>query len=548
MTTRVADIKGLAFDPPGPGAWERDLTHFPRPVPSFMTAPDVFEEPMARGFTWTARRYGLLIRQLDERFVNGYAYINVPPVGEEELPERFANAAAVFEEKLWREDLRQWDEEAKPASIRAHLALQRVDPWMLDRDALLEHVAACRSHLQRMTEQHFRFTAPAIVPLGDFLVRGGELSGASPAELLVLTRGSARVSAGALDGLEQLAETIREDDEAVAMLGSGDPAAEVLAALRRWPGRAGTAVRGYLEMTECRLLDGFDIGCPCAFEMPDVVVGAIRAAKESEERDRDAEADTARVRDCVPGGERDRFDELLAEARLTYRLRDERSVYSDVWAFGLMRRAILAAGERLAAEERIDDPSHLLDARFAEIDSLLREGQGPSKAELSERARFRTAHNSADTPRWLGDEPAPPPPLDGLPEPAARATRAAGTCVQLLFTDAEAISERAVVRGLPASHGVYEGTARLIDHPKELGRLVQGDVLVAVSTSEAFNLVLPLVGAIVTDNGGLLSHAAIVSREFGIPGVVGTRDATRLISDGARVRVDGGAGEVTVIS
>jgi pyruvate,water dikinase len=56
-----------------------------------------------------------------------------------------------------------------------------------------------------------------------------------------------------------------------------------------------------------------------------------------------------------------------------------------------------------------------------------------------------------------------------------------------------------------------------------------------------------LLGAIVTDNGGLLSHSAIVAREYGIPGVVGTREATERIADGARVRVDGAAGEVTVL-
>jgi phosphohistidine swiveling domain-containing protein len=59
--------------------------------------------------------------------------------------------------------------------------------------------------------------------------------------------------------------------------------------------------------------------------------------------------------------------------------------------------------------------------------------------------------------------------------------------------------------------------------------------------------VLPLLGALVTDNGGLLAHAAIVSREYGIPGVVGSRDATTIIPDGSRVRVDGSAGEVTVL-
>ena len=104
-----------------------------------------------------------------------------------------------------------------------------------------------------------------------------------------------------------------------------------------------------------------------------------------------------------------------------------------------------------------------------------------------------------------------------------------------------------MLRGLAASTGVYEGTARLIEGPGEFGRIVQGDVLVTVSTSEAFNILLPLLGAIVTDSGGLLSHSAIVAREYGIPGVVGTREATGRIADGTRVRVDGNAGEVTVL-
>ena len=68
------------------------------------------------------------------------------------------------------------------------------------------------------------------------------------------------------------------------------------------------------------------------------------------------------------------------------------------------------------------------------------------------------------------------------------------------------------------------------------------------STSAAFNFVLPLVGAIVTDRGGLMSHAAIVAREYGLPGVVGCMVATKTIPDGARVRVDADKGEVTIVS
>jgi pyruvate,water dikinase len=116
-----------------------------------------------------------------------------------------------------------------------------------------------------------------------------------------------------------------------------------------------------------------------------------------------------------------------------------------------------------------------------------------------------------------------------------------------LFGSSEAQHEETVLRGLAASKGVYEGTARRVSGPSEFGRICKGDVLITESTTEGFNILLPLLGGLVTDNGGLLSHAAIVSREYGIPGVVGTREATERIADGAHVRVDGDTGEVTLL-
>jgi rifampicin phosphotransferase len=125
--------------------------------------------------------------------------------------------------------------------------------------------------------------------------------------------------------------------------------------------------------------------------------------------------------------------------------------------------------------------------------------------------------------------------------------RALDAALGALSTASHAESEPTLVRGVGASPGVYAGMARLISSPTEFDRLRPGDVLVTHSTTESFNAVLPLLGAIVTNAGGLLCHAAIVSREYGIPGVVGTRDATALIADGARVRVDGSTGEVRVM-
>jgi pyruvate,water dikinase len=77
-------------------------------------------------------------------------------------------------------------------------------------------------------------------------------------------------------------------------------------------------------------------------------------------------------------------------------------------------------------------------------------------------------------------------------------------------------------------------------------RVEPGDVLVCAYSSPSWTIIFGVVGAVVTDAGGLLSHAAITSREYGIPCVVGTNVATRTISDGARVTVDGTNGVVRI--
>jgi pyruvate,water dikinase len=172
---------------------------------------------------------------------------------------------------------------------------------------------------------------------------------------------------------------------------------------------------------------------------------------------------------------------------------------------------------------------------------------GPSAEELARRAEYRATYTAKDVPALLGPSKPPPPDLAALPPAVGRVMRAIFIALGHLFGSSQAQNEANVLFGLAASKGVYEGPARRVVGPSEFGRITKGDVLVTASTTEAFNILLPLLGGIVTDNGGLLSHAAIVSREYGIPGVVGTREATERIADGARVRVDGDAGEVTLL-
>ena len=305
----------------------------------------------------------------------------------------------------------------------------------------------------------------------------------------------------------------------------------------------------YLDLVGYRLLDGFDICEPFALEMPDALLRAIRIAVADGPRTASGlDQQVAEVREQVPEVHRAEFDELLAEARLTYRLRDERGIYSDIWASGLMRRAVLAGGRRLVARGRIHAPEHLVEAGFDEMCSLLSDSRGPSADELAARLDYRTTQDPKVAPPFLGAPPPPPPDPSTLPPAVARLMRATGLTMEEMFRGSQAEHEEFLLRGLAASQGVYEGPARRIAGPSEFHRIVQGDVLVTESTSEAFNILLPLLGAIVTDHGGLLSHSAIVAREYGIPGVVGTREATQRITDGTRVRVDGDQGEVTVLT
>lgn len=534
----------LTFDPPGPGTWILDSVHVPRPFSRFQT--EIHPPNLAEGFRECARRYGLLLDTLDWRFVNGFAYFAVPPAPETEIPARFQAAAETFERKPWREDMERWEREAKPASIQAHLALQGVDPAALGRDELLDHLDRCREHQKRMIRQHHWFNCAAFLPVGDFMVHVAEWTGLPLGKFLALTRGSAPESAGSFPQLDRLVPAIRASSAARAHLESDALAGDILERLRSQSGEVGAAAGDYLDTVGYRLLDSLDTGDPYALEVPQVLVEGIRlAVDEGAPASSDPSGDeVARIRDRVPPAKRDAFDELLEEARLTSRVRDERGLYSEVWAGGITRRAILAAGARVVGDGRLHEPAHLVEGGYDEIRSLINGEDGPSADELAERARYRATYRASDAPPFLGPAPEPPPSLDGLPPAPARAMRAIGAAIDALFGSSERQSEATVVRGIGASPGVYTGTARVIGGPAEFDRLTRGDVLVTATTTESFNVVLPMLGAIVTDSGGLLSHAAIVSREYGIPGVVGCRDATGRIADGDQVRVDGTAGEV----
>lgn len=103
------------------------------------------------------------------------------------------------------------------------------------------------------------------------------------------------------------------------------------------------------------------------------------------------------------------------------------------------------------------------------------------------------------------------------------------------------------LNGFAASPGTVEGPARVITNTDQLSDVQQGDILVCPITNPSWGPVFSKIGAAVTDIGGMMSHASIVCREYGVPAVVGTGFATKRIETGMRLRVDGTAGTVAIL-
>jgi rifampicin phosphotransferase len=566
----VSGAKGLMFEPPGGGVWEQNAHH---PEPVTLLFMEVYPEAIKQGLRIGTSRYGLLFDYFETNFVHGFCYFKARSIG---MPanargrpsrllfglkcrlhpvarRRLGRAATVLREKPWRGEVRRWDTVDKPHAAEIQLRIQSVDPSGLTDPALADHLIECRANLKAMTLQHHVYTLACCIPVGDLIAHVTEWTGLPVSETVEALGGSSPISAGVTCEYEAALQAISADPEALKILSGSDLAADALSRLQALPGPTGLAVKSYLDLVSYRIIGGYDVTCPTAVEQPEVLLEWLRRPYSScltsavEAR---AKGQIARVREAVPERHKGEFDELLEEARIVGRLRDERTWWGDIWASGLMRRAVLEAGRRLAAGGVLEKPDHLLDASFAEILALLDGHIGapsPDGQELAARRASRNAMPIDMAPPVLGGKPCAPP-VDWYPTEAQRTVRAMEVAMEHLHPPVRPAPEAVTLRGMPVSGGCYEGRACVVDRIKDLGELEKGDVLVTRATSSALNHVLPLLGAIVTDRGGLMSHAAIVAREFGLPAVVGCQSAARIIPNGARVRVDANKGEVTILS
>ena len=551
----------IEFKAPGPGSWELEQTHFGRPATRYIA--ELAAEPMARGFGEGTKRYGLLLDTIRMQFVNDFCYMKMVGVGapesasgppprllfmlltrlHPEMRRRLAIAPDAFRRKLWREDMRRWDEEIKPDSIARNRRLQNTAISTLGDADFRAYLEDTRDNVAEMAYRHHMFTITCCFPVGHFIAEVQRWTGLPSGEVLGVLKGAAPISRGVgATTLERLRASLAEAGITASSV-RGRPAQQVLHDLRSTEG-VGDALQAYLDEVSYRVVSGYDVADKYAREMPDMLVGTIFGASDSSDRKKDFAERRDALRAKVPAANRAEFDEHLEEARFIHRLRDERGMYNDAWGFGLARRAILEAGRRLAENGTLPDAALAINATHDELVSLLSTGKGPTVEELRRRQTWRETKTVADAPPFLGSEPKAPPPVEWLPKKAQPSARAVDTVIREIFDVSAKKAAPRTVTGLPVHPGVYEGPARIVNGPQDFNRLQQGDVLVTRNTGPSFNVVLPLLGAIVTDRGGQLSHAAIVAREYGIPAVVGTREATSTFADGVRVRVDGDNGVV----
>ena len=529
----------VTWKAPGPGPWERDAAHQERPFSTLWM--DVAPLGFRRGFTEAFERFGLPFQSFDLADVDGWFFGTFTPVAEAEFAKRAATAEAAIDARPWRAIADEWTSSVREQLLARNRELQAVDPQALDDGALAQHLAATLQLLRDGATRHFLQSGAHWVGVG-LLANEAAAFGWSPERVINALAGASPGSMAPHEGLQKIADAIASDPRASAILaGDGDPRT-TLDQLRGCSQSIADALDEYLDDHGWQVFTGFDFTHEALIELPALLLSTIKSTRATTSRDA---GELEQLRAAVAPGDRARFEVLLDDALVTYGLRDDDSGITIQRPLGLVRRAVLEAGGRLAARGALADGDDAFDASAAELAALLTgAGERPNPEELARRAARRRPPYPIP-PRRLGEDG--PPPDEALPPAMERIVGALFTALALEDTEDPEERVTGLLQGRGASRGVYEGRARLIRGPEDFERLQQGDVLVAGFTTPAYNVVLPLLGAVVTDRGGVLSHPAIVAREYGIPAVVGTGTATATIPDGTRVRVDGTLGTVVLL-
>jgi len=223
-----------------------------------------------------------------------------------------------------------------------------------------------------------------------------------------------------------------------------------------------------------------------------------------------------------------RFETTLRYALETGYLTEGHNYWIDRMAQARLRGLVTRIGRRLVREGVLDAVDDVFFLGADDVADAILDGI-PRQDLVRERRAELERQRTLRPPQYVG-----PIPQDAGPPDRFDSVRVESPVENEL-------------RGTGASAGVVRGPARVILSQADFGRILAGDIIVAPASNPSWVPVFTIAGGLVTNTGGVLSHAAVVAREFGLPAVVGATGATTRIADGRQVEIDGTAGTVRLL-
>ncbi len=448
----------------------------------------------------------------------------------------------------------------EPEVLARNAKLDAVDLAALAPEQLADHLAKTAAMLERHWTLHWLGVSESVIQLtGErFTVVYKELTGDEREEIpKKLLAGIPNKFTETVDGLIALARTLQAGPALRQAIESEQPTT-FLARLPALPG--GDRFREQLDAFLARwgLRSGMGFGTNrspdlvCWREDPSLVIAILRryvsqdleriTAPQRRTADERA-ALLAKTMDAIGAdpARRERFTFWYAAAQCAARNFEDHNYDIDSVSYALVHLAVVACGERLTTAGSLADSQDIWLLHLAEVGSGLRELARPPTERRDWRALVaarRAEHRRQQALR--------PPPAIGAPPPAEdkqerRPEEQDEAEPPALTSDEEA---RLLVRGQAGSAGVATGRVRLIPRTVTVPDVAPGEILVSNNAGPIWTPVFPTVAAIVLDEGALFQHAMGAAREYGIPGVLQTKEATAVLQEGQLVTVDGTRGLV----
>jgi phosphohistidine swiveling domain-containing protein len=444
-----------------------------------------------------------------------------------------------------------WDEEYLP-EIKRHLRhWEAVEPAAQTLPELIDTLGESVNRTRRLYEIHFMIWFPfmSAISLFDDCYRD-ELGGVSDFDAYRLLQGFKNKTVESGLAIWQLSRQALQLGS-VRMVLEQEPANAVVAALRMTPeGRRFLGLLNeYLDVWGQRG-DRWGWSFPSWIEDPTPVIKTLKdyvrqpdrdldgeLAAQAEEREQYVAAARKRMRSRPPNI-RQRFEFLLQAAQKAIVLTEDHSHWIDFRCMYHLHRISLEVGRRLSAASVVDRPDDVFLLTLQELRETASRAAGTDRrAQIAARHTEMEYFRSVPVPPTLGAPPSETPPTD--PVNAA--------LFKFFGAPPPTPADRAVIHGNRGAPGKATGPARVIRSLAGATKLQPRDILVVETTAPPWTPLFATAAAVVSDTGGILSHCAVVAREYGIPAVVGTGAATARIHDGQRIEVDGDAGIVRLL-